>query len=215
MAIFVNLQSSNGRLSLSNGGTGAFHHMLVVAAVLILGILCQPTDAFAWGPSLSLNHRLSLAQQQSSSVLEMAKKKRRRKERLPPPGSAPSSSGELPDFELPEEASASPPKPKAPSNPDEITDAMMGSAMGGSVRSVKELIKDREIEKKFVFDDDSAIESTEQLPDLPGIPKPNKKAARKQAAIEREAAKEQEINFEAPGFLKNEKGEVTPLKVSW
>jgi hypothetical protein len=196
---------------------------ILFVVVVLLVVVSSYHTANAWTPS-PINHKvLSSRQSQNvltSSSLEMAKRKRRRKDgpdsSASSSSSSPSSSssssvgGELPDFELPEEMAAPPKAKVVSSNPDEISDAMMGSAMG-SVRSVKDLIKDREIEKKFVFDDDDS--TSEQLPDLPGIPQPNKKAARKQAAMERAAAEEAEMKLEAPGFLKNEKGEVTALKV--
>jgi hypothetical protein len=125
----------------------------------------------------------------------VAKKKRRRRKEEPTPSS---SSGDydddLPDFDLGdgEEEITWPTKS---SNPDEITTAMMGTEK--PLKSIKELITDRSLEKAFVFD-----EPENPLPDLAELksgtlPAVGKKKARAQARRAAAAVQEQQQQKES------------------
>ena len=120
------------------------------------------------------------------------------------------SGSDLPDFDLIEEvAEANKPKRrKISTNPDEITDAMRGTA-DAPVRSVSELLQDRQLEKAMVFDESEVNTDIPDFTELAkksmsgttgagGIPmegmgkKKAKQAARKAAAIEAKALEEEE-----------------------
>lgn len=94
------------------------------------------------------------------SHLHMAKKKRRRRKEKPTPSS---SSGDfdddLPDFDLGDGEEEMSRPTKRTNLDDEITPALMGTEK--PLKSVKELIMDRSLEKAFVFD-----EPENPLPDL-------------------------------------------------
>jgi hypothetical protein len=110
--------------------------------------------------------------------LHMAKKKRRKRKEEPSDSSSPDISDDLPDFDLGEDLddTEAPKKPPTPSDPDEITDAMMGTQK--PLGSVKDLISDRSLESSFKFD-----EPENPLPDLGELKAPGvgKKRARQEA----------------------------------
>lgn len=153
----------------------------------------------------------------------MAKRKRRRRKDSSDGGddSFDLESGELPDFDLEEEDPEPKKKSKTSLKPDEITAAMMGST-NKPVRSVNELIADRDLEKVFAFE-----EPEENLPDLAELAKssnmdlsvPLSKKNRRQAA--RKAAAAVDAEEEDAGLFANlpfgvtdENGKVNGVKVS-
>jgi hypothetical protein len=106
----------------------------------------------------------------------MAKKKRRKRKEAPSVPSAADVGDDLPDFDLGDDEEAPVQRQRAISDPDEITDAMMGSQK--PLGSVKDLISDRSLESVFEFD-----EPDDPLPDLGELKTPavGKKKARKEA----------------------------------
>jgi hypothetical protein len=95
--------------------------------------------------------------------LDSKKRRRRRNDDI---SVSDETSNELPDFDLDttdssETSPASPVRTKVSLNPDEISDLMMGDP-NMKVRSVKELIADRSLEKNFAFDD----QGDESIPDF-------------------------------------------------
>jgi len=127
-------------------------------------------------------------------VLQMAKKKKRRKRKdsAPPPTSSSTvESDDLPDFDLGDEADApASSRPRKSTDPDEITDVMMGTQK--PLGSLKDLISDRSLEKSFEFD-----EPTDPLPDLGDLvskqqPAVGKKKARQEARRAAAVAEEDE-----------------------
>jgi hypothetical protein len=108
---------------------------------------------------------------------------------------------------------------------NEITPEMMGSSYVKDT-TVGDLIRDRSLESKFVFDDD---EDDADLPDLPMFPNTassssepleNKKKVRKAASIAAAAAAQKKREEEEEGnlvrkipFALDEKGEVSALKI--
>ena len=151
----------------------------VLFAITLLLSLLHACQAFLSTPPSS-NVR-SFTGRIPCTPLNLAKKKRRRRKD--------SSPDDLPDFDLGDEDDA-PPAPKKQLSPDEITDAMMGTS-NKPLRSVKELVSDRSLEKNFQFDDPD-----DPLPDLAelaqkskSVPVGKKKAraeARRMAAMEQE-----------------------------
>jgi hypothetical protein len=103
----------------------------------------------------------------------MAKKKRRKRKDAPSVSSAADAGDDLPDFDLGDDEEAPVQRQAAISDPDEITDAMMGSQK--PLGSVKDLISDRSLESVFEFD-----EPDDPLPDLGELKTPavGKKKAR-------------------------------------
>ena len=233
---------------------------VVVACVLERGPSSQYANAFA--PPTTISRTVTYSGQQSplgapfvstTTSLSMAKKRRRRKDA--PGGDAASSSSpapadpasaddddgivagsgsDLPDFDLVEEVeekSKPKPKRKISTNPDEITDAMRGTA-DAPVRSVSELLQDRQLEKAMVFDE-SEIDT--DIPDFTELAKKSmsgdvgggieagmgkkkaKQAARKAAAIEAKALEEEGAGItdalkNIPGIT-NDSGDVAFNKV--
>jgi hypothetical protein len=142
-----------------------------------------------------------------------------------------SGSNELPDFDLETNEDSERPPPssvrsKLSSSPDKITDLMMGYP-DMKVRSVKELILDRSLEKRFEFDDqeDAAIPDFPQLvqasssSSAPGemlSRKKTRQAERRANAIQARDSDDdaQDKNpLSNIGFIKNDKGEVSPVKI--
>ena len=107
----------------------------------------------------------------------MAKKKRRKRKEDPSVSSAADVGDDLPDFDLgDDEEEAAPMQRRAATDPDEITDVMMGTQK--PLGSVKDLISDRSLESVFEFD-----EPDDPLPDLGELKTPavGKKKARQEA----------------------------------
>ena len=140
--------------------------------------------------------------------------------------SSTSSSNDLPDFDLKEDEPLLPQKKKT-TDPMAEDIGMISRRSSSSLkpaRSVDQLIKDRALESKFVFDD-SASAGGEELPDLAVIASSQRsssdKKARKQQAIERAAAAASESEASSgsnilemvPFFVDEKTGKVTALKM--
>ena len=175
--------------------------------LLLTSLLTSRQQAESFAPSSGVSSRSFV----SNVIILDAKKRRKRK--------IESSSDELPDFEI-RDGDAPTPKKKSENKSrivdgEEITDAMMGSS-NQRVRSVRELISDRQLESKFEFDDDA---EAADLPDLAitGQPAMGRKKARqaaRQAAAEAARKEAEQRNFfENFDFLTNEQGKVTPVKI--
>lgn len=121
--------------------------------------------------------------------LHMAKKKRRKRKDAPSVPSAADTGDDLPDFDLGDDEEAPVQRQAAISDPDEITDAMMGSQK--PLGSVKDLISDRSLESVFEFD-----EPDDPLPDLGELKTPavGKKKARQEARRAAAVANKEEDN---------------------
>lgn len=174
----------------------------------------------------------------SSLLVTHAKRKRRRKDgdgeeddddssfSIESSSSSTSSSNDLPDFDLKEDEPLLPQKKKT-TDPMAEDIGMISRRSSSSLkpaRSVDQLIKDRALESKFVFDD-SASAGGEELPDLAVIASSQRsssdKKARKQQAIERAAAAASESEASSgsnilemvPFFVDEKTGKVTALKM--
>lgn len=211
-------------------GTAALHFFIVG--------LSQTRGCSGFVPQLKLKRVYkprkegsTIVTQKTLTEMSLAKKRRRKKDdssssssQQRPSTSSPSE--ELPEFDL-SENDENPPKKSNPisSNPDEISDAMMGSP-NKPTRSIDELISDRSLEKKFQFDDEPENDS---LPDLAAIAKQqsgsggngnemgrkrSKQGARIAAAKARKAVEEEEANpLKNIPFITDEDGEVSVLKI--
>jgi len=161
---------------------------------------------------------------QERVLLQVKKKRRRRKDADLGTVEEPDAfadSTDLPEFDLDhgdEKIQAAPAQPFS-SNTDEITASMIGSSEQ-TVRSIDDLIADRELEALFEFDESEADPS---IPDLVTIIRGQpvessgaRKRARREAAIARDAAAASEdgqnILKNIP-FLLGEDGEVKPNKI--
>lgn len=196
-------------------------------ASFVLSFFCSSSLCSAFMPSLPIESQRSGTKEQPfiASIL-LAKRKRRRKKASPDAVSnVVNTSNELPDFDLDdgEEKSSEPTKTSMTDlSPDEITPAMMGSS-NKAVGSVNDLISDRSLEAKFEFEEgDSSIPDFTELAQASsgGIPEPapmgKKKArreARRAAAVAAKAEEEEESILSNIPFIKNEKGEVSGVKV--
>mmetsp|Transcript_20086 Transcript_20086/g.55908 ORF Transcript_20086/g.55908 Transcript_20086/m.55908 type:complete len:270 (-) Transcript_20086:1321-2130(-) len=210
---------------------------------------CVPSHGHACGQP----HIASATIARSSVAMQMAKKRRRRQKSSPespvtpstPPASdtfdvddSAAASSDLPDFELKDDVKSS--KKSLSSQisvvgTDEdgnvVTDVMMGSSTQ-PVRSVKDLIKDRSLEKNFVFDevaDDGRKDVTKSIPDFEDfqamaepidesdVPakesKKARQAARKARALKALEEENQTTIWEKIPFVVDEKGEVNPIKL--
>jgi hypothetical protein len=113
------------------------------------------------------------------------------------------------------------------SNADKITDAMMGDP-NMPVRSIKELISDRSLERKLDFDDtgDASIPDFAQLTQASSSSSPidesvvlmgkkkQRQAERRANAIKAKEDDEDQKSFlSSIPFIQNEKGEVSPIKI--
>ncbi|KAG7337264.1 hypothetical protein IV203_026848 [Nitzschia inconspicua] len=136
-------------------------------------------------------------------------------------------SNELPDFDLDsiDAEGVEPAKKKVSSKPDEITDLMMGNP-NMKVRSINELISDRSLESRFEFDDqgDASIPDFSQLAQSSAsandgngemLGKKKQRQADRRANANRARAEEgtQDNPLSNIDFIKNEKGEVSPIKI--
>jgi len=152
-----------------------------------------------------------------------AKKKRRRRE-MDPGAPSPSSTDDLPDFDLDDNPEPTRKSKKKTSSADsssdplgEISRNMMGSA-SITTRSVDQLIADRSLEKTFEFDEPG----DDTLPDLAVLAKEQEtgrkrtlRDARVAAALERKSEEEKEGGNPLANipFFVDEKGEVSAIKV--
>lgn len=171
------------------------------------------------------------------SLIVLEAKKRRRRRVKPQPSQSPepssSSSGDLPDFEMQDEveqgsSSNAKNKPLASSSAGvdssleggEVTANMMGSS-DKPVRSVKELISDRSLERKFEFDaenvdddipanlaDLAAASTTEQVGK-----KRSRQASRKAAAQARSQNDDEDNILAKIPFVTDDDGKVLPTKI--
>lgn len=202
--------------------------LISIIAVSICGLLAS-TDAFV--TRHGDQHALYLPAQSYPSTLTSStslaatspnKKRRRRKTK-------PSTSDELPEFELRDEITIEegPTTKKREAGTflndpfdGDITPSMMASSSAmGSARSLKDLLKDRAIEKNIDFDEPS--QAAEELPDLLAMARqqqePGKKkkrqAARIAAAEAAKAAEEKTNIFAKIPFIVDEKGNVSGVKI--
>lgn len=126
---------------------------------------------------------------------------------------------DLPEFDLEPEFSGD----GSPNNleylssddPFKVSEAMMGKE--SPVRSVKELITDRALEKSFKFDEPLSGES---LPDLTAFEvasgtgkKKARKEARREAAIKAKADENSDLLKDVPAMFQGEDGKFSPVKV--
>lgn len=158
-------------------------------------------------------------------------KKNRRKRKQPKPDS---SSEDLPDFDLDDSVlpefdlgeEDEPVKPTATRELsfDEISDNMMGNASAPTA-SIEDLIADRKLESKFVFDDTVVDEtipdfvdfarpsSASQEPLVPGS-KAGRREQRKAAAMARLEAEKEASKLDIDiSFIKDEKGNISGIKI--
>ena len=186
-------------------------------------------EAFTISPVLATFRRPQLAGGDcsiTSTSLAATKRKRRRKVSSENDDEDDldfsTASSELPDFDLATDYSDAPPPSKARPSMDasnEIAPEMMARPSSKPTRSVDQLIRDRSLESKFVFEDDSDDQS---LPDLAVIAKSSSKKQRKGTSkmTTKERTSSASSMDDTPSFLeqipfiKDEKtGKVTPLKV--
>lgn len=158
--------------------------------------------------------------------LPSKKKRRRRNKSTEEEGDEEES--DLPDFDLDEprnnnEESSVVRKVVATTthtNPDEITPNMMGTDKSKPVRSVKELLADRSLEKMLLFDEENDP-ATETLPDLadlaaasqPQVSKKKVRQAERKATAVASKAEEEENPLSKIPFLTNDKGKVQVMKI--
>eukprot|EP00526_Cylindrotheca_closterium_P019888 CAMPEP_0113660980 /NCGR_PEP_ID=MMETSP0017_2-20120614/33189_1 /TAXON_ID=2856 /ORGANISM="Cylindrotheca closterium" /LENGTH=229 /DNA_ID=CAMNT_0000575651 /DNA_START=39 /DNA_END=729 /DNA_ORIENTATION=+ /assembly_acc=CAM_ASM_000147 len=173
------------------------------------------SEAFTLTPSRGI--AISNAPTIAATALS-AKKKSRRKRKEPkedlPDFELDGDDGALPDFDLGEEDA--PVKPAA-KKPTETTDFPLNATPAASL---DDLIADRKLESKFVFDEsveDKSIPDfvdfagpSDSAPPAPGS-KAERRAQRKAAAIARVEA-EKESTFDIP-FITDESGKISGLKI--
>mmetsp|Transcript_14496 Transcript_14496/g.35056 ORF Transcript_14496/g.35056 Transcript_14496/m.35056 type:complete len:240 (+) Transcript_14496:67-786(+) len=183
------------------------------------------SEAFTLTPSRGI--AISNAPTIAATALS-AKKKSRRKRKEPkedlPDFELDGDDGALPDFDLGEEDAPVKPAAKKPTETtelsfEEITDNMMGDTATPAA-SLDDLIADRKLESKFVFDEsveDKSIPDfvdfagpSDSAPPAPGS-KAERRAQRKAAAIARVEA-EKESTFDIP-FITDESGKISGLKI--
>jgi hypothetical protein len=188
----------------------------LIASVVML--LSQEIFAFTIGPTIVVRRSFFTGDLPSSILLA---KKRRRKRKNASSDSSPASpdtqedyldDDDLPDFDMgasnESEQDAAAPKMTTAVDPDTITDAMMGTQK--PLGSVKDLLSDRSLESKFVFD-----EPDEPLPDFAELArsaepdevpvvgsKKARQAARRAAAIARKEEEEKDSS-KVSDFLSN------------
>lgn len=176
----------------------------------------------------------------ASTIHATSRRKRRlRKDDEDEPPSTGDEPGELPDFDLNDDddtggnrvarpVSASQTKPSSTYKDPlgDISANMMGSTDRPGAKSVKELLNDRSLEKRFEFSQDSADDDA-SLPDLlaplkgnsrpvatDGQSKRERQAVRRleaQAAAQKEEEK-QSLLSKLP-LIRNDQGEISPLKI--
>ena len=221
-------------MSLSLNSTTALTLMVLLTTICVRDAFLLPTSA-----TIARSGAPTHCTVGTTSCLGAKKRRRRRKDGTGPSSDAspPStaSSSELPDFDLdsmdaegvePQEASSAP--KISVGDLEKVTSSMMGDP-NKPVRSVNELIQDRSLESKLELDDsqgDASIPDFTQLAQASssaganlgldnGIPMSRKKQ-RKADAIRAaaDAAEEETTNpLSNIGFIKNEKGEVSPIKI--
>ena len=198
----------------TNMKASCFHLRCIFALYLSVIGACEAFSPRTGQTGKSLR-KLPQAYGGATTTLQLAKAKRRRRkesEENPRPDGSPdfnlSGSEDLPDFELKEEI-----KKVVKVNPDEISDAMMGSSTT-PVKSIKELIADRSLEKSFIFDEpqDSLPDLSELAKETTSLGKKARKAARKAEAIQQKEEEEEDLISKIP-MIRNENGEVSPIKV--
>ncbi|GKY96087.1 hypothetical protein MPSEU_000568800 [Mayamaea pseudoterrestris] len=184
-------------------------------------------EAFAVAPIAATLRPYGATTSRFSTTTLLATRRKRRRKTSSDDGSndesdeASFTSGDLPDFDIAgDDESATTTKKAKPIKPNELSPEMMARSSARPARSVNQLIQDRALESKFVFDDDEVTDRS--LPDLAKVVASSSSSSRKRKRTSKKttipiATEEKESPFRflesIPFFRDETTGKVTPLKV--